>query len=235
MITPALAETTLQAGFQVGLQAGLQAGAGLAAGALMSRISLNLPADAPLLSRPEPSGSGPAPRGRRLLCFALAAALLGGWAGLAQPGWAGLAGAVMAWQLLLLAVVDAEHFWLPDSLTLPLAATGLLAAALTAPHLLAGRAVGAAVGFGGLWLLAFAYRRLRGRDGLGGGDPFLLAGVGAWLGWVALPSVLLWASLAGLCLALVLAVTRRTVSLSTRLPFGTFLALGAWLTWLMRT
>lgn len=161
-----------------------------------------------------------------------AAVALGVWAALAQPGWTGLAGAVFAWQLLLIAVIDAEHFWLPDALTLLLIGTGLVAAALIEPHLLADRAIGAVAGFASLWLIAEAYRRLRGREGLGGGDPRLFAGIGAWVGWAALPTVLVWACLAGLSLALVSAARARRLDMAQRLPFGTFLAIGAWLAWL---
>jgi len=92
--------------------------------------------------------------------------------------------------------------------------------------------IGAAAGFGVLWLLALIYKRLRGRDGLGGGDPFLLGAIGAWVGWMGLPSVLLWASLSGLSVVAAKVVLRRPVAGTDRLPFGVFLAIGAWLTWL---
>ena len=58
--------------------------------------------------------------------------------------------------------------------------------------------IGAAAGWLALVALAWLYRRLRGREGLGGGDPKLLAGIGAWLGVLQLPFVLLGAGLVGL-------------------------------------
>jgi leader peptidase (prepilin peptidase)/N-methyltransferase len=140
--------------------------------------------------------------------------------------------ALLGWQLLLIAVVDAEHFWLPDRLTLPLIGTGLIATALLARGLPWPQILGAVMGFGLLWLLAWLYRRVRGRDGLGGGDPILFAGAGAWVGWTGLPSVLLWACATGLCVVLWRLLRRRPVRGEDRLPFGTFLALGVWLTWL---
>ena len=175
----------------------------------------------------------------------LAAAAIGVWAALRfdDPAWA-LAGAVLGWQLLLIAIIDAEHFWLPDALTLPLFLSGLFAAvALDPANVQSGLQwslvgplktplIGAAAGFGVLWLLAFIYKRLRGRDGLGGGDPFLLGAIGAWVGWTGLPSVLLWASLSGLSVVAAKVVLRRPVVGTDRLPFGVFLAIGAWLTWL---
>ena len=69
-------------------------------------------------------------------------------------------------------------------------------------------------------------------DGLGGGDPFLFAGAGAWVGWMGLPSVLLWACAVSLALVFVMLMGRRNVPLSQKLPFGVFLAVGIWMTWL---
>ena len=166
--------------------------------------------------------------------MALGAAAVGVWAALAQPTpLAAVLTALLGWQLLLISVIDAEHFRLPDQLTLPLLATGGLAAVLldhTAPL---DALIGAAAGFASLWLLAFAYRRLRGREGLGDGDPFLLAAGGAWVGWIGLPGVLLWASAAGLSLAAARLLTGSKVSAADRLPFGPCLAVGIWLTWLL--
>lgn len=168
----------------------------------------------------------------RYAAFSLAAAALGAWAAQSQDTVsATLLTAMLGWMLLLIAVVDAEHFWLPDQLTLPLGAAGLGAAILPNGTGLLNAAIGAAVGFAGLWLLAFAYKRLRGRDGLGGGDPFLLAAGGAWVGWIGLPSVLLWASAAGLSLVLASRVRGKGLGGGDRLAFGVFLAVGIWMTW----
>ena len=171
---------------------------------------------------------------RRYPLIELGCAGVGVWAGLSQPDIVSAAfTALLGWQLILIAVVDAEHFWLPDVLTLPLLATGLAAAAILPTGSLLHAAIGAAVGFLGLWLLATAYRRLRQRDGLGGGDPILLAAGGAWVGWIGLPSILLWASAAALSLVAARILTGRAVSGQDRLPFGPFLAIGIWMTWLI--
>ncbi len=183
-------------------------------------------------------------RGRCALCRAAvspryiliecAAAAIGVWAALSGAGdltWT-IATAALGWQLLLIALIDAENFWLPDELTLPLIATGLIASAVLATGWPVDQIIGAVAGFVSLWLLAEVYRRVRGRQGLGGGDPILFAGAGAWVGWQGLPSVLLWACAAGFSMVLTLLITRRRVSATDRLPFGTFLAIGVWLTWL---
>lgn len=195
--------------------------AGLVAGLVVGRVRL-----AP--AAPGSTHGGPA----RLLLLAAGGAILGLWSALGQTSAAAaILTALFAWQLLLIAVVDAEHFWLPDRLTFPLALTGLIAAAALDERRLADGVIGTAVGFAALWLLSQAYRRLRGREGLGGGDPFLLGAIGAWVGWAGLPSVLLWAGLAGLSVVAGRAAAGRPLSGADRLPFGVFLAIGGWLTW----
>ncbi|MBU1347746.1 MAG: A24 family peptidase [Alphaproteobacteria bacterium] len=184
-------------------------------------------------------------RGRCALCGAAvspryiliecAAGGIGVWSALFghDGGWIVIAAtAVLGWQLLLIALIDAENFWLPDELTLPLIATGLIAAAVIAKGWPIPQLIGAVAGFVLLWVLAEVYRRVRRRDGLGGGDPILFAGAGAWVGWTGLPTVLLWACAAGFSIVLTLLITRRAVAMTDRLPFGTFLAVGIWLTWL---
>lgn len=134
---------------------------------------------------------------------------------------------LLGWGLLLLGAIDRRTGLLPDMLTLPLALAGLLAALFEPggppwPD----RAIGAAVGYLLLAGLAFAYRQLRGRDGLGLGDAKLLAAGGAWLGWQALPWVVLVG--AGAALVATLASARGQLSRHTAIAFGPWLALGIW-------
>ncbi|QPQ56186.1 prepilin peptidase [Allosphingosinicella flava] len=163
-----------------------------------------------------------------------AAALIGIAAAIAHPLPLAIATAFFGWWLLILAALDAEHQWLPDRLTLPLWMAGLLVALAGIGPPIGDRLTGSAIGFGGLFLLGAAYQIFRGRQGLGGGDPKLLGALGAWLGWQALPFLILIAALLGL-IAVALAPLRGTiVDRQTRLPFGTYLALSGWLLWLVR-
>jgi leader peptidase (prepilin peptidase) / N-methyltransferase len=176
--------------------------------------------------------SGPSrPSISLIAVLAAAGAALGGWAWASGPEPVA-ATALLGWSLLLIAAVDARHFWLPDWLTLPLLAGGLAVTALFDRAAFIDHLIGAAVGFAVLWGIAALYRWARGREGLGGGDLRLLAAAGAWVGWMGLPSVLLWASVAGLSLVLARLVLKQPVSGEDRLPFGVFLALGIWMTWL---
>ncbi|UVO52357.1 A24 family peptidase [Sphingomonas sp. SUN019] len=161
------------------------------------------------------------------------AALIGLAAGFVAPGVEGLAGAAFGWVLLTLAAIDAAEMWLPDELTATLALGGLAAGLFGLPPGLEDRLIGGIAGFASLWLIAFGYRRLRGHDGMGGGDPKLYGAIGLWLGWRMLPAVLLIAALIGLGYALFERFRGRAVAGDTALPFGTFLAIAAYPAWLV--
>ena len=140
--------------------------------------------------------------------------------------------AVLGWWLLTLAWIDWRHTILPDVLTLPLIPAGLAVAALLTPDTLPDSAFGAVFGYLGLWLVAWLYRRWRGRDGLGMGDAKLLGASGAWVGASGLPSILAGASLAGLAAAAVMMAAGHRLDRHSALPFGPFLATATWLVWL---
>ncbi|QJU59680.1 prepilin peptidase [Sphingomonas sp. AP4-R1] len=140
-----------------------------------------------------------------------------------RPDAVGVAGALFGWGLAVLALLDRDHFWLPDRLTLPLGLIGLA----IGPAALPDRIIGALAGYAALASIAFVYRRARGRVGLGQGDAKLVGAIGAWLGWRALPFVVLGACAIGI----VWAIAARKGALD-RLPLGTLLAVAAWGGWI---
>ncbi|MDQ2893321.1 MAG: prepilin peptidase [Pseudomonadota bacterium] len=162
----------------------------------------------------------------------LAALGIGMAAGLVAVGPVAIAGAGFGWMLLALAALDVEALWLPDRLTIPLALGGVTTGLIGIRPEMIDRLIGGAAGFGSLWLIAFAYRWLRGRDGMGGGDPKLFGAIGLWLGWRTLPAVLLIASLVGLALVLVAQVRGKPIARDTALPLGALLAIAAYPAWL---
>lgn len=164
-----------------------------------------------------------------------AAALIGALSLLLVPGPPGLAGALFGWLLLALAALDAEHYWLPNRMTGLLAALGLAAGLLGLQPPLAERLIGGIAGFAALAAIALGYRLLRGRDGMGGGDPKLLGGIGLWLGWQALPLVVLLASFCGLALLAVHWLSGKAVHRAQEVPFGALLAVVSWPLWLAST
>lgn len=143
-----------------------------------------------------------------------------------------LLGCILGWTLLALAWIDWNTLRLPDALTLPLMACGLAAAWMDSPDALYSSVVGALAGYGALFAVGALYRMLRGRDGLGRGDAKLLAAGGAWLGWTALPWVVLLAALLGLALALAHRARGMSLTRETALPFGPPLACAIWIIWL---
>lgn len=161
----------------------------------------------------------------------LAALGLAIWAVAVAPGWIGWLGAGLGWTLLALAAIDLRETTLPDALTLPLIAVGLLVAAVAFGQPL-DHVVGAVVGGAGFAALGWGWERAAGREALGLGDAKLFAAAGAWLGWQGLPSVLLIGALAGLAMALARALLGRG-GLRAPLPFGPALAAGFWLTWVL--
>jgi leader peptidase (prepilin peptidase) / N-methyltransferase len=139
---------------------------------------------------------------------------------------------VFGWALLTLAWIDLRTMILPDVLTLPLLALGLAVTGLARPDSLADHMLAAALGYLSLAAVAWAYRRFRGRDGLGLGDAKLLGAIGAWLGLSFLPLALLLAACAGLVAAGGAALAGKRLTAATAIPFGPFLALSGWLLWL---
>lgn len=157
------------------------------------------------------------------------AALIGVVALALIPATAGWLWALFGWMLLPLALLDARHFWLPDRLGASLAVAGLLLAGPMLGTGLLDRWIGAVAGGSILAAIAWAYRRVRGGDGMGGGDPKLVAAIGAWIGWQALPSMFLLASVGGILWALAQRKGDQPLG-QRRVPFGLFACTAAWAT-----
>lgn len=143
-----------------------------------------------------------------------------------------ISAAVLGIFLVALSVIDARSYRLPDVLTLPLIALGLLFTAFLHWDDLWLRVAAAALGYTSLYLVASVYIQARGRAGLGLGDAKLFAASGAWLGLDGLPSVLLIASLTALLFAGGAHLSGHKVEAGTRVAFGPFLAFGTWIVWL---
>ena len=154
------------------------------------------------------------------------------WSSCYFSGFALWASCGLGWTLIALAATDMKYFLLPDFLTLPLVAAGLLANAVLDDASFRDHALGAVLGYAFVRLLRFAYRRIRGREGMGLGDAKLLAAAGAWVSWQGLPSVLVLASFLGLAGVLVQHVRGHRVDPAQHVPFGAFLSAGLWLVWL---
>jgi leader peptidase (prepilin peptidase)/N-methyltransferase len=127
--------------------------------------------------------------------------------------------------MIVLFVIDLQHRILPNVITLPGIIVGLAFSAVLPPGWLAS-AIGAVVGGGALYLIAEAWYRVRGVEGLGMGDVKMLAMIGAFLGWQLTLVTLMLASFSGSVVGVSLIASGRR-SMQAALPFGTFLAVGA--------
>ena len=140
----------------------------------------------------------------------------------------------LLWSLILtsllisLAFIDLDTWLLPDSITLPGIALGLICNLFHEFVPLRDAVIGAAAGYGVLWLIYQIHHRLTGRQGMGYGDFKLLAMLGAWLGWQSLPIIMLLSSLSGIVIFLAL---KLFIDFDHRrpIPFGPFLAIAGWL------
>jgi leader peptidase (prepilin peptidase) / N-methyltransferase len=162
----------------------------------------------------------------------LAAIVPVAWAATLMSGWLLAASAVLGWVLIVLALIDWRTYRLPDALTVFLGATGFAAAYFFDRMNFLDHLIGAAAGFAAFALLAFLYRAIRKRDGLGLGDAKLLAGLGAWLAWEGIPTTIFLAAVLALTFMLVRSLAGRGFTLAERLPFGPFLAFAGWIVWL---
>lgn len=142
--------------------------------------------------------------------------------------WISAAALVLTWALITLTFIDFDHQLLPDSITLPLLWGGLLLS-LTGMWVDSHSAIiGAAAGYLTLWVVYWLFKLATGKEGMGQGDFKLLAMLGAWLGWQALPVVILLSSLvsAAVGLSMVLFLGRDK---NIPIPFGPYLAAAGWL------
>jgi len=136
---------------------------------------------------------------------------------------AALGAMLYCWTLIALAAIDLDTQLLPDDLTLLLVWSGLAfnLGGTFAP--LSSAVIGAISGYLFLWSVYWAFKFATGKEGMGYGDFKLLAAIGAWLGWQALPLVVLVSSIVGAAVGVSLMVIARH-GRNRPLPFGPYLA-----------
>lgn len=144
-------------------------------------------------------------------------------------GWPGLASLLFAYLLIALTFIDFDTQLLPDDLTLPLLWAGLLINLNGVFVPLHDAVIGAAAGYLALWLVYKGFKLATGKEGMGYGDFKLLAALGAWLGWTALPSVILLSSALGAVIGIGLIVFAKR-DREQAIPFGPYLALAGLIT-----
>ncbi|MCD9006604.1 A24 family peptidase [Luteimonas sp. XNQY3] len=146
-------------------------------------------------------------------------------------GWQGFGALVLTGFLVAASGIDVRTQLLPDSLTLPLMWLGLIAS-LDNLYMPAKPALlGAVVGYASLWTVWWLFKQATGKEGMGHGDFKLLAALGAWCGLSGLLPIILLSAVAGAIIgSIMLAVQGR--DRSTPIPFGPYLAIAGWVTFM---
>lgn len=155
----------------------------------------------------------------------------------AAPGLPGVLGAVLAITMTAIAAIDRRRFLIPDKLVLVALLFGFLNAAsgemVHLPTALLYAAMRGVVMAFLFFALRAAYRRLRGREGIGLGDVKLAGAAGVWLDWIDLAVAVDVAAVSALGVVLFQAWRGRSITASTPIPFGLFLAPAIWVAWLL--
>ena len=126
--------------------------------------------------------------------------------------------------------IDLKHFIIPNQLTFPLMAIGFFKT--FNPNLnqyffpnLIDSMIGGVVGYSIIWIIIFAYKKLRKKEGMGLGDAKLLSAIGFWFGWMSIPFILFFSSFIALAYALP-SLLNKSKNMSSSIPYGPYLVLG---------
>jgi leader peptidase (prepilin peptidase)/N-methyltransferase len=141
-------------------------------------------------------------------------------------------GGVLLTTVVALSIADFRQMILPDRLNFLLALGGIGQAAIVGQPSLLDSLAGALLGFCILAAVAALFRHARGIDGLGYGDQKFAAAAGLWVGWGAIPHMLLIAASSTLVFVAIRAAKERRFDVAARVPFGPFLGLGTMACWL---
>ena len=150
-------------------------------------------------------------------------------------GWEALMAIGLTCVLVVISLIDFDHQIIPDSIVMPLLWVGLT---MSLFHPLAGAdtlfispqdaIVGAVAGYLSLWSVYQLFKLVTGKEGMGYGDFKLLAALGAWLGWQALPTIILMSAVVGAVIGIALIVFRGR-DRQIPIPFGPYLAAAGWI------
>tara|TARA_B100000767_G_C19755841_1_gene532909 strand:- start:1067 stop:1831 length:765 start_codon:yes stop_codon:yes gene_type:complete len=136
---------------------------------------------------------------------------------------------ILALVFVIIFFIDLKHYIIPDSLTFPLMVLGFLKS--FDPNLneifpnYINSLIGGVFGYGIIWLIIFFYKVLRNKEGMGLGDAKLLAAIGFWFGWIAIPFVIFSSSVIALFTVLPSLINKKK-KLSSIIPFGPFIIIG---------
>lgn len=128
--------------------------------------------------------------------------------------------------LIIITAIDLEHQIIPDALTLPGIPLFFFIAVFAMDINWLEAVLGALVGGGFFYAIAYGYEVIAKREGMGGGDIKLLAMVGAFLGWKSLLFILLVSSFLGAVVGVAVMLIKKK-DMKYAVPFGPFLSIAA--------
>ena len=143
--------------------------------------------------------------------------------------WLSLSLLVLTWCLIALTMIDVDTQLLPDSITLPLMWLGLIVNFFGGLTSFEDAFWGAIAGYMSLWSVFWCFKLITGKEGMGFGDFKLLAALGAWMGWQALPTIIIMSSLVGAVIGVGMILIQGRDK-NTPIPFGPYLAIAGWIT-----
>jgi leader peptidase (prepilin peptidase)/N-methyltransferase len=144
-------------------------------------------------------------------------------------GWETVGALMLTWILIALTFIDLDHQLLPDKLILSLLWLGLIFNLFSTYSSLNDAVLGAIIGYLSLWSIYHLFRLITGKEGMGYGDFKLLGALGAWLGWQALPLIVLLSSFVGAFVGIALILFKQH-GRDIPIPFGPYLAAAGWIT-----
>jgi leader peptidase (prepilin peptidase)/N-methyltransferase len=141
--------------------------------------------------------------------------------------WQTVAGCFLSCALLVQSGIDLKHKIIPDEITIPTLWLGIIISIWSIYVVSTDAIIGAVAGYTLLWLVYWVFFLITKKEGMGYGDFKLLAMLGAWLGWQALPLIILFSSIVGSIVGVFTLIFLHKER-SFRIPFGPFLAMGGW-------
>ena len=133
---------------------------------------------------------------------------------------------LFVFSLIIITFIDLDYQIIPDILSIPGIFAGICASFFIPMAYWIDSILGILLGGGFLFIIAITYKWVTHREGMGGGDIKLLAMVGAWLGWKAIPFILFSSSFIGALIGGISLLLSRK-SLRYKIPFGPFISIAS--------
>jgi len=136
---------------------------------------------------------------------------------------------ILTFTFIIIFFIDLKHYIIPNILTFPLMVLGFLKSFnpdlnSLFPNFI-NSLVGGIFGYTIIWTIIFFYKQVKNKEGMGLGDAKLLAVIGFWFGWMAIPFVLFSSSIVALILVIP-SLLNRTKKFSSQIPFGPYIVIG---------